>query len=115
MSFQVQVIKRDYLQIQSKDQTRTKQHASTTQAPRKHYASTTQVEVLSFCSIPKSRKEIHNKLGIKNRKYIQSEILKPLQEFELLVLTIPNKPNSPNQKYITTKKGKRFLAEINNT
>lgn len=82
---------------------------STQQVPRKYHASTTQVDVLKFCSSPRSRIEIQNKLKMKNRKYIQSEILKPLLEHKLIILTIPDKPNSPNQKYITTENGKKLL------
>lgn len=87
-------------------------HASTTQVPRKHPASTTQVEVLTFCSEPRTRIEIHSKLGMKNRKYVQSQILKPLLEQNLIALTNPEKPNSPKQKYIITKKGKRLLEKL---
>ena len=83
-----------------------------TQVPRKYHASTTQVELLTFCSEPRTRIEIHSKLGMKNRKYVQSQIIKPLLEQDLLSLTTPDKPNSPNQKYIITEKGKLFLEEM---
>jgi len=33
-------------------------------------------------------------------------------EEELLALTIPEKPNSPKQQYVTTEKGKELLKEM---
>jgi len=49
---------------------------------------------------------------MKNRKYVQSQIIKPLLEQDLLSLTTPDKPNSPYQKYIITEKGKLLLEEL---
>ncbi len=95
--------------IITKDEMKKADFATDTQVPRKYHPSTTQVEVLRFCTVPRSRQEIHNKLQIRNRKYLQAEVLKPLLENTLLALTIPNKPNSPNQKYRTTEKGKKLL------
>ena len=38
-------------------------------------------------------------LKLKNRGYFRSELLKPLLNKSLLLLTEPNKPTSPKQKY----------------
>ena len=57
--------------------------------------------ILEFCSIPRSREEIQEKVGIKDREHFRSEILQPLLAQGVLVLTIPDKPNSRFQKYIT--------------
>lgn len=40
-------------------------------------------------------------LDIKNKKYFLKEILKPLVETGYLSLTIPDKPNSRFQKYVS--------------
>ena len=60
----------------------------------------TEQAVLSFCREPKSTHEIMEHIGLKHREYFRSQILKPLIEKGLLSLTIPDKPNSPKQKYI---------------
>ena len=76
--------------------------------------STPQVKkVLGFCLKEKSREEIQNYLGLKNIKYVRTSIIVPLLKSELLAMTIPDKPRSSKQKYITTTKGKKALKEIN--
>jgi len=40
--------------------------------------------------------------------------LQPLIENGLLQMTIPDKPNSPNQKYVTTEQGMRLLKNKGN-
>jgi ATP-dependent DNA helicase RecG len=55
--------------------------------------------ILEFCKESRSRKEIQEFLGIKDRKYLSNIILKPLVKGKLLNLTLPDKPTSPNQKY----------------
>ncbi|MBI5359186.1 MAG: putative DNA binding domain-containing protein [Planctomycetes bacterium] len=55
--------------------------------------------VLAFCVKPKTRGEIQELLGLRDREHFRSEILNPLIKKGLLALTIPDKPNSPKQKY----------------
>lgn len=43
-------------------------------------------------------------LGLSHREHFRHKILLPLIEQGLLTLTIPDKPNSSKQKYITVKK-----------
>jgi ATP-dependent DNA helicase RecG len=80
------------------------------QVPRKYPASTPQIKkgeaasILAFCAIPRSRAEIQAYLGLKDREYFRRSILKPLLKNGSLVPTIPDKPNSPRQKY---RAGKR--------
>ena len=56
-------------------------------------------KIIEFCQIPKSRKEIAEYLGIKDRKYLK-EILDRLINKNLLQMTIPDKPTSPKQRYV---------------
>ena len=58
-------------------------------------------KILEFCVIPKSRKEICEHLGYKNLTYFSRHFLKPLIEQGKLKLTIPDKPNSKMQKYVS--------------
>ena len=59
-------------------------------------------QILDFCAEPKSVKEISEYLGFKERKST-SKYLKQLLESGRIAMTIPEKPNSKNQKYVTTK------------
>ena len=57
--------------------------------------------ILDFCGIPRNREEIQKHVGLQNRDYFRKEILIPLLQQGALVATIPDKPNSPKQKYRT--------------
>ncbi|MBO4698414.1 HTH domain-containing protein [bacterium] len=59
-------------------------------------------QILDFCAEPKSVKEISEYLGFKERKSA-SKYLKQLLESGRIAMTIPEKPNSKNQKYVTIK------------
>ena len=60
-------------------------------------------EILKFCRKPKSKKEILDYLGNKNRTYMTRKILKPMIESGKLTYTIPDKPTSRLQKYRTVE------------
>ena len=61
-----------------------------------------QVELLlDFCNTPRSRKEMQDFLGVEGRKAFNNNYLKPLLEQGKLAMTVPDKPNSRNQKYVT--------------
>lgn len=57
------------------------------------------IDLISFCKMPKSRKEIGDYLGIKTVAFVTKEYIQPLVDKGKLKLTIPNKPRSKNQKY----------------
>lgn len=57
-------------------------------------------KILSFCQEPHSKKEICSYLGYKNLTYFTKKYLIPLLNSGKLVMTIPDKPNSRNQKYV---------------
>jgi Fic family protein len=57
-------------------------------------------KILKFCSEPKTREEIQSFVGITHREHFRAKILKPLLESGKLKMTIPDKPNSRNQKYV---------------
>lgn len=64
---------------------------------------TTQVKIVEFCAEPKSKAEIAEHCGYKSIKHFTDKYLKPMLEAGLLTMTIPDKPNSRNQKYIAVK------------
>lgn len=57
--------------------------------------------ILEFCKTPKSIKEIMEYIGLKHRPTFIYNYLNPLLEQEKIQMTIPEKPKSRNQKYIT--------------
>ena len=58
-------------------------------------------KLLEFCKIPRSRREMQEFVGIEGRKAFNNNFLNPLLEQGKLQMTIPDKPNSRNQKYIS--------------
>ena len=56
-------------------------------------------DLLSFCSVPRSRREIAQFLGIKTTYYVTRNYIRPLVETGKLKMTIPDCPGSPKQKY----------------
>ena len=57
-------------------------------------------KLLEFCSEPKTRQEMMDFMGLANRKHFGEHYLKPLLENGKLLMTIPDKPKSKNQKYV---------------
>jgi len=66
-------------------------------------------KILAFSSLPRSRKEIMDLLGISTHPKNYERHITPLIEKGLLTMTLPDKPKSKKQKYISTRKGKQFL------
>jgi len=58
--------------------------------------------LLEFCEIERSRREMQAFCGIKTDEYFRKNIINPMLELRLIQMTIPDKPNSRNQKYIKT-------------
>lgn len=67
----------------------------------KENANNTANSLLSFCKEPRSRQEISEFLGIGKNYYVFNNIIKPLLNSGDLTLTIPEKPRSKNQKYVS--------------
>ena len=60
--------------------------------------------VIQYCTIPRSAREIIAHLGYKyHSKYI-AEIIRPLVKMNYLEMMVPDKPNSKNQKYRKVEK-----------
>ena len=70
-----------------------------------------EIKVLAMAKQPQDRGTLLTHIGLTNqRKNYESHML-PLVEKQWLTMTIPDKPTSPNQKYLTTLKG-RLVLEI---
>jgi len=63
--------------------------------------------VLDFCRKPRSAHEIMERIGISYQTKNMKIYVKDLVKRGYLQLTIPDKPNSPAQKYVTTDYGLR--------
>ena len=63
----------------------------------------TETRILSFCEVPRSKTEITAYLGYKDSRGVARNHIQPLVQKGRLAMTIPDKPNSKNQKYITIR------------
>lgn len=61
-------------------------------------------KVLVFCDVPRSRKEIQEHVGMKDRKHFKEVVLDVLLAEGRLEMTLPDKPQSPKQKYVVRRK-----------
>lgn len=68
------------------------------------------IQILMICTKPIALDDLMAFLKYQNRASFRDRYLKPLLDERLLQRTIPDKPNSKNQQYLITDKGKLFLA-----
>ena len=59
----------------------------------------TMQDLIRFCSVPRSRKEMQEFMGLASRRNFSEKYIKLLLEMGKIKMTIPDKPNSRNQKY----------------
>ena len=64
----------------------------------------TQMNIIQFCSIPRSAREILEHIGYSYHPTHISKYIKPLLELGFIEMTEPDKPNSKNQKYRKLRK-----------
>jgi len=64
------------------------------------------LRILRVLEKPLGRQEIQDRLGLQDRKYLRKKYLLPALEAGFIELSIPDKPNSPNQKYLLSEKGR---------
>ncbi|MDY0136971.1 MAG: Fic family protein [Thiomicrospira sp.] len=55
--------------------------------------------LVDYCQTPRTRTELQAFCGLKDREHFRKSVLKPLLEAGWLQMTLPDKPNSPKQKY----------------
>ena len=88
----------------------TQSRPSQDQVGTKSGPSRDQVEILRKCMIERGITELMKIAGRTNRTKFRDQVLNPLLRDGLLEMTIPEKPNSPLQKYRLTDKGRAWLA-----
>ena len=67
--------------------------------------------VLFSCEQEIDREELQKLLGIKNKKYFFESYMQPALKTGFLEMTIPDKPNSPLQRYRLTERGRQWLSK----
>lgn len=67
------------------------------------------VTCLQRCETEVSAQQMLNGLENITERQLKRKYIQPLLKWEFINMTIPNKPTSPNQKYILSEKGKRLL------
>lgn len=75
---------------------------------------TPQVQVIPLLKAlekPFSRRELQEKLGLRNREHFRRQYLKPALEAWLIVMSNPDKPRAADQKYSITELGKSVIVE----
>ncbi len=71
------------------------------------------IKILEFCLVPKLRNEIQLLIGLTDRKYFSKKYINPLIILNLIEMTMPEKPQSPKQKYKTTLLGEQIIGKFN--
>ena len=61
-------------------------------------------DLLEFCKIPRSRKEIAKYLNIGSVGYATSKYIQPLVDSGALVMTLPEKPKSSKQRFVVANR-----------
>lgn len=73
------------------------------------------IEILNIAQTPQKRSKLLNVIGLSNHTDNASRYIVPLVDADLLTMTIKDKPNSPQQKYYITEKGKKLLVVMSNS
>lgn len=68
------------------------------------------IHILLLSGIPISVDDLVDILSFNHRTFFNENYLNPLCALGFIQRTNPNKPTSPNQKYLITEQGKRFLT-----
>lgn len=63
-----------------------------------------QIDIINFCSVPRSAAEIMERLSLTNQSYNRAKYIQPLVESGFLKMTNPESVNAPNQKYVKVKR-----------
>jgi ATP-dependent DNA helicase RecG len=70
--------------------------------------------ILNKCITPQSLHELMVEFELSHKTFFRKNYIKPLIDTKLLAMTIPDKPTSSLQCYLTTKEGEKMLDELSN-
>lgn len=73
--------------------------------------SEAQWSILDYATEPRTFAELMQKTRYSHRRSFRVIHLGPLIELKLVEMTMPEKPNSPRQKYVTTKTGENLRSK----
>lgn len=62
------------------------------------------LQLLQYCTMERSRDEMQAFLGLSSRAHFKKAYLRPLLESGQLKMTLPDKPQSRNQKYVAVQR-----------
>ena len=68
------------------------------------------IEILLLSLEPVPLDKLMEWMGYAKKQTFRDNYLKPLQQVGYIKMTIPEAPRSPDQKYVTTAKGRQFLT-----
>lgn len=68
------------------------------------------LKILLFLLKPQSMERLMQDMQFSSRGSFRDDYIKPIKDCGLIDLTIPHKPQDPNQKYVISEKGKLFLG-----
>lgn len=71
---------------------------------KKKDLTSVQKDIINYCSIPRSSREILERIGVTYQTYNINKFIKPLLSSGFIEYTIPDVPNDPNQKYRKVRK-----------
>jgi len=70
------------------------------------------IRILLLTLEPVSLEKLMGWIDYANRKTFRENYLLPLQQVEFIRMTKPDTPQAPDQKYVITEKGKRFITGV---
>ena len=79
-------------------------HENAPSSEKTHQLTKKQTDIINFCSIPRSSKEIMDRLGLCNQSRNRQRHIQPLIDMGYLEPTIQGNPKAKGQKYRKTSK-----------
>ena len=96
----------DGLQVEFKNDERTHEFLITIErkedldtVPQRRKLSNKEKDIIQFCSVPRSTKEILDRVGVSSHTKNREKYVTSLVEAGYLGMTNPDNPNASNQKY----------------